>query len=275
MMKNFTKCLSVIYIILILGIPTIVSFLPFLLRANFFMQLIWLFFMPLLFVIVYILTAGILSLPHQCAIKEGKFPRDLGNKIYASRRLYGLCWTAIYYFKPLYFICLSTPFLKRILFRIFGYRGSLDFILYPDTWLRDLPLLNIESGVYISNRATIGTNMCLMSGDIIVKSVTIKKGALIGHLAIIGPGVTIDENAEIGIGSIIGVNAKIGKNTHTGMRVIVGYGVTAGDNIKIAQMSNIGAKSIISSNINIPLGMIIPDSTQLMTQEQVNELYNL
>ena len=34
----------------------------------------------------------------------------------------------------------------RDVFRIFGYRGSMDFTIYPDTWIRDLPLLDFGEG---------------------------------------------------------------------------------------------------------------------------------
>src|SRR5690606_32657555 len=101
------------------------------------------------------LISGLLSCPFQSAIIPGRFPRDLGESIYARRRLYGLCWTLVYYCKPVYAGWLAVPALKRLLFRLFGYRGPTDFTVYPDTWIRDLPLLHFGSGVYVANRATL------------------------------------------------------------------------------------------------------------------------
>jgi hypothetical protein len=46
-------------------------------------------------------------------------------------------------------------------FRLLGHRGSLDFKVDPDTWIRDLPLRDLGPGAYVSNRATLGTNMVL------------------------------------------------------------------------------------------------------------------
>lgn len=89
--------------------------------------------------------------------------RALSCQQYVDRRLYGLCWSCLYYFTPIYYLVLSIPILKHIVFRAFGYKGSLNITLYADTWIRDLPLLEIGKGVYIANKATIGTNMPLIN----------------------------------------------------------------------------------------------------------------
>lgn len=54
--------------------------------------------------------------------------------------------------------------------------------------------------VYLSNRATIGTNMCNIDGTILVAPIRIGRGAMVGHLAMIGPGATLGKKAEIGVG---------------------------------------------------------------------------
>ena len=81
----------------------------------------------------------------------GSFPRDLRAPLYRGRRLYGLCWTAVYYFTPVYWLFLTVPLLRRALFRLFGYRGQMDFTVYPDTWIRDLPLLEFGRGAYVGS----------------------------------------------------------------------------------------------------------------------------
>jgi hypothetical protein len=121
---------------------------------------------PLVYTLCFVLTAGALSLPFQSGIIAGKFPRDLRHPVYRKRRFYGLCWTSVYYFKPLYFLCLTIPWLKWATFRLFGYRGQMDFTIYPDTWIRDLPLLELGRGAYIANRATLGTNIPLSNGKV-------------------------------------------------------------------------------------------------------------
>src|SRR5580704_8322470 len=59
---------------------------------------------PFLYAVLFTLVAGLLSIPHQKGIIAGKFPRDVGHRVYFHRRLYGLCWTALFYFKPVYFL---------------------------------------------------------------------------------------------------------------------------------------------------------------------------
>jgi hypothetical protein len=82
-----------------------------------------------------------------------------------------------------------------MVFRLFGYRGSMNFTIYPDTWIRDLPLLKFEDGVYVSNRATLGTNMVLSNGFLLVGEITLRAKALVGHLAMLAPGVTLEPSS--------------------------------------------------------------------------------
>lgn len=122
--------------------------------------------MPLIFLITFPLLAGCVSLIGQKGIIKGIFPRKPFHPIYLLRRIYGACWTQFFYFKPVYAFALAIPALRNSIFRLFGYRGSSEIVIYPDTWIRDLPLLKIGKGSYISNRATIGTNICLSDGNI-------------------------------------------------------------------------------------------------------------
>lgn len=72
--------------------------------------------------------------------------------------------------------------------------------VYPDTWIRNLPL-EIGECAQVPNRATLGTNMCLHDGTILVDEVRIGEGALIGHLSMIAPGAVIGDHAEVGVGT--------------------------------------------------------------------------
>lgn len=146
----------------------------------------------------------------------------------------------------------------------------MDITLYPDTWIRDLPLLNLEEGVYLSNRLTVGTNMCLLSGEIIVNQITIKKGALIGPFCGIGPGVTIGQGAEIGFGAKVGIGASIGKGTNIGMNSFVSHFARIGNNVKIGESCYIGKMARIADHIIIPSGLVIPDKASIKSQSDVD-----
>jgi hypothetical protein len=40
----------------------------------------------------------------------------------------------------------------------------MTFTVYPDSWIRDLPLLPFGQGEYVANPSTIGTNIVLNKG---------------------------------------------------------------------------------------------------------------
>lgn len=212
---------------------------------------------PLLYAVLFALTAGVLSLPfHKCIVK-GKFPRDVRHPVYRGRRLYGTCWTALYYFKPVYYLVLTLPCLKWMTFRLFGYEGQMDFTVYPDTWIRDLPLLDFGKGVYVANRATLGTNMPLKNGMILVDGIQIGPGTLIGHLTLIGAGVSIEENVEIESGCAIGIQVKIGANARIGAACGLNH------------FCNIGEQSVVGAGTRVGL------RARVHAGERVEEISNI
>src|SRR5690349_8382785 len=101
-----------LFAMLIFGGSFMVATAPLLFLESPWLRMAWLFAAPLVFCVSYVLIAGLLSMVGQRAIVPGKFPRDLKHQVYGPRRLYGLCWTAVYYFAPLYWLCLTVPLLK-------------------------------------------------------------------------------------------------------------------------------------------------------------------
>jgi carbonic anhydrase/acetyltransferase-like protein (isoleucine patch superfamily) len=255
--------------LLIYGLPIVAIALPLLYSPALGFTIVWLLCAPLLYAFLFATTAGLLSRPFQAGIIKGVFPRDVRFPIYAMRRLYGICWTSLYYFKPIYGIVLSIPTFKTITFRLFGYKGSMNFSVAPDTWIRDLPLLKIEDGAYAANRSTIGTNICLGNGNIIVGSVTLKKGAMLGHLSMLGVGVRLGANAEIGVGCMVGLKTDIGENSSIDPGCVISHKVKIGNNSKIGADSFIGNEVIIGDNLTIPSNTSIPDKAEVYSQEDV------
>jgi carbonic anhydrase/acetyltransferase-like protein (isoleucine patch superfamily) len=193
-------------------------------------------------------------------VKPGRFPRELDHPIYGRRRLYGVMWTALYYFKPLYWLLLSTRFTKTILLRGFGYKGSIDIVVYPDTWIRDLPLLELDKGVYLANKATLGTNMCLADGTILVDRIKIGRGSVVGHLSMIAPGVEMGEGCETGSGSAIGIGVKMGDRVSCGPHALINHGARIAHGVVIGTSAHVGAKVQINvENLRIPSCAFIPD----------------
>ena len=227
---------------------------------------------PLIYTVCFVMTAGGLSLPFQSGIIAGKFPRDLHHPVYRKRRFYGLCWTSVYYFKPLYYLCLSIPWLKWLLFRLFGYKGSMNFTIYADTWIRDLPLLSFGEGTYVSNRVTLGTNLALSNGQILVDKITCGRKSLVGHLALIGLGTQIGEEAEIAMRCEIGIRCQIGNGALVQPTSGINHHCKIGAKAIIGTRSHIDLAVQIGPGVKIPASAFVPGRTKVLTQQDANAI---
>lgn len=221
------------------------------------------------FGLLFPIISGLVSKFGVSGIKKGIFPREAMHPVYLRRRIYGLCWTQVFYFGPLYAVILAVPLFRKTVFRLFGYKGDINFITYPDTWIRDLPLLTLGAGSYLSNKATIGTNICLANGSILVDKIDIGPKALVGHLTMLAPGVKVGEQTEIGVGSAIGIRTRIGKNVKIDPTCAISHGVIIGDGAEIGAHSYIGLRVEIGQNIKIPPGASIPAGTVITKQEEL------
>src|SRR5262247_628928 len=124
MRKALFLVLTPLYIVAIFGLPLVSCDLLYLASKSYLVtRLMAIAVAPVLFATAFVTIAATLSMAHQKAIVAGRYPRSVAHPIYFPRRLYGLCWTSVYYFTPIYFITLSIPFLKKLLFRGFGYKG--------------------------------------------------------------------------------------------------------------------------------------------------------
>ncbi len=147
-----------------------------------------------------------------------------------------------------------------------------DFQIYPDTWIRDLPLLSIGKDVYLSNKATIGTNIPMNNGKIYVDQIRIGRNGMIGHLTKIGAGVCLEDNVEIQGGCSIGMKVKIGRNSLICYDVAIDHFSVIGENVFIDSKSYIGKRSRIGDNVRIPAGTYIPPKSVIKSQEDFERL---
>jgi len=266
------RALVPIYLTVIVGIPLVMAILPVAGARSSGVRTAALLVAAPIYCVAYVLVAGLLSRVTLPSIVAGKYPRDVGHQIYGSRRLYALCWTAIYYCAPIYHAVLAIPLLKRAVFRLFGYPGSLSFQAYPDTWIRDLPLLSVGEGAYLSNKATISPNMCLRNGKILVLPVTIGARTMIGHLTMIAPGVEIGADSEVGVGAAVGVNARIGARTLVDHEVVIDHDAVIGERCVVGTRAYIGRRAVLGDGVRVPPGSIVPARCVLATQLDVESL---
>jgi NDP-sugar pyrophosphorylase family protein len=211
-------------------------------------------------------------LPARKAIVRGKFPRQAFHKVYFWRRVYGTCWTQVFYFKPIYSFILAIPLFKKLVFRLFGYKGNMNFVVYPDTWIRDLPILDIGDGAYLSNRATIGTNICLPSGHILVDGIKVGKKGLVGHLTMLAPGVTVGDGAEIGVGCPIGIRTVFEAGVSIKPAAVINHGAVVRSASSIGTHSYLGLRSEIGPNLHIPSCTIVPEGASIQSKADIDKL---
>jgi acetyltransferase-like isoleucine patch superfamily enzyme len=224
---------------------------------------------PVAYGLMFVAIAGTLSRLHAGKVVAGRSPRDTANPWYFHRRLYGQCWTSVYYFGPLYAVMLASAPTKAFLFRLFGYRGQTSFATYPDTWVRDLPLLHIGRGAYLSNRATLGTNMVMGDGRILVDDIVVGDGALVGHLAKIAPGVVIGHGAQVGVGVGIGIKTQLGDHVQVGPMAMIEHYVVVEEGARIGAHVFVGSRARIGARLVIPGGAVIPAGARVRTAADV------
>jgi UDP-3-O-[3-hydroxymyristoyl] glucosamine N-acyltransferase len=150
----------------------------------------------------------------------------------------------------------------------------MNFAIYPDTWIRDLPLLNFGDGAYLSNKATIGTNIALSNGSILVDSIEFKDNSHLGHLSMVAPGAIVEESVEIGVGCAIGINARIGPKTRIGPGSSVGHGAQVSAGVATGAMCCIGSGTKIASGVVLPNCASIPNRHSISDQSSANRVVN-
>ena len=270
MTKHVVRLLLIVYVALIWTVPLLAGAVPVLLAPTLIARVLAVALMPAAMLLTFVVTAGGLSTITRRAIVAGRVRRDLGDPVYGPRRLYSICWTSVYYCTPVYHAILAIDPLKHLAFRLFGYRGALDITVQPDTWIRDLPLLDLGAQAYIANRATLGTNICTATGEIIVDRITVGARAVVGHLAMVGLGTEIGEEAEIGQGAIVGAKVRIGARARIGAGCGINHGVRIGNDCVIGAAATINARVVIADGIQIPFGAMIPVKTTIRTQAEAD-----
>lgn len=269
------KILLPVLALVIPGLSLLAAGLPLLIPAPSAVRLAAAAFLsPVLFAATYTLTAGLLSRIWKAAIIRGKFPRDLSHPVYGPRRLYAFCWCSVFYFTPLYFVLMSFPRLKKVFFTLFGYQGEHSNTVAPDVWLRDLPLLSLGQGSYVANKATVGTNLCLMDNTTLVDAVRIGEKSMVGHMALLAPGVKVLEHVELGVHTAVGIRTRFDKGSKTGPCVSIHHGVQIGENVDIGACTYVGLRAKVEAGIRLPAGSNIPAGAEIRNQEEATKFYS-
>lgn len=217
------------------------------------------------FLFVFPVLLGLLSMPFHGAIRKGRFKRDLSDDAYYGRACYGRLWTSLFYSGPIYQVFLGIRPYRNFVLRLFGMKGPLEFTVFPDTWIRDLPVLSVSDGAYMANKSTIGTNICLKDNFTLVDGIKFGQNAMVGHMAVIGPGCKINSGSELGVSSTLGIRVSIAENSSIGALVAVNHGSSLGQRINVGTRAYIGVRVNISDDVTIPPNTVIPDGNSVVS----------
>lgn len=148
------------------------------------------------------------------AIGPGRFRRDASDHRYAARFGYTAALRRYVYNPAALERIFGDPSLKALFLRTFGYKGHTDFTVYPNAWLRDLPLLNIGRRCYLADGIVLGTNQ--VSPDqqwLTVEGISIGDDTVFDQQCMVGYGTRIGRDCVIGARVMIGMRARIGLQT--------------------------------------------------------------
>lgn len=202
-------------------------------------------------------------------IKEGKFDRNREQKDYNDRIVYTEELRNYLYNPAVLNVIFSDQALKEKFFRTFGYKGEVDFTIYPKCWLRDLPLLNIGKKVYLGDNILLGTNQVTPDQKtIVVGAITIGDNCVFNQGCTVGGKTVIGQDGVIGFEVAIGFNNSIGDNVKIGERSTIGHGNKVGADVTIGYMSKIGHFCQIEAGVKIEEMTKIP-SYSLVTKEGI------
>lgn len=202
-------------------------------------------------------------------IKEGKFERNRDEKDYNDRIIYTEELRNFVYNPAVLNVIFREQELKTKFFRTFGYKGNVDFTIYPKCWLRDLPLLDIGKNVYLGDNILLGTNLVTPNQkSLIVGKIKIGDNCIFNQGCSVGGKTTIGKDGTIGFQVAIGFSNKIGDALTAGECSIIGHGNRIGDNVTIGYKSKVGHFCIIEDGVQVDEMIEIP-SYSLVTKEGV------
>jgi len=206
-------------------------------------------------------------------IRKGCFCRDPQNPDYQKRLHYTKILRRYVYNPALLNAILMDQDLKQLFFRTFGYAGQMKFTIYPNAWLRDLPLLEFGENVYLADGIVLGTNQ--VSADqkcVHVDTIKIGTESTINQQVSIGYGTHIGVQCLLGFGTVVGMKTKIGNKTVCEAKANIGHRVKIGRDVRIGQMCFLGNFSIIEDGVRLAPVTVIPPFSLVTKDGRINSI---
>jgi acetyltransferase-like isoleucine patch superfamily enzyme len=204
-------------------------------------------------------------------IVGGRFARDPETEIYKGRLHYTEELRKFMYNPALLNIVFSDEQLKSLFFRTFGYKGNLNFRIYPNAWLRDLPLLDIGENAYLADGIVLGSNQ--VSQDqryITVGKIKIGANTVFDQNCALGYGTTFGTDCTIGYGTSIGIKNKFGDGCKLGEVVSIGHGSSFGKGVVLDQNVYVGNMCKLDDEVQLASGTNIPHFSHVTSEGVFN-----
>ncbi len=133
--------------------------------------------------------------------------------------------------------------------------GEFDFIVAigsnstRETWFNELLKKGASFATLIHPKASIGSNVEIGNGSVVMAGAVINNAAKIGNGVIVNTCSSVDHDCEIGDFVHIAVGAHIAGTVSIGEKCFVGAGVTVINNINVCANCIIGAGATVIKNI--------------------------
>lgn len=204
------------------------------------------------------------------AIVPGKVERKKDDPVYQKRLIY-TDELRVFAYNPVFMnIILTDAELKELFFRTFGYKGNLEFTIYPNAWIRDLPLLDIGKKCYLADGILLGTNRVSIDQRILrVDHIKIGDNTIFDQQCAIGPGTTIGDDCIIGFHSQVSAKCTVGNNVRLGEVVNIGSMSEVGDDVMIGQGSFISDFVTIEAGAEIDYHTRIPPKSHVTKEGEI------
>lgn len=202
-------------------------------------------------------------------IKPGVFERDPDSKDYQDRLIYTREFRKFIYNPAVMNVILSNRELKLSFFRTFGYQGSIDFTIYPNCWLRDLPCLDIGKDTYLADGILLGTNQVSTDQKVLrVGKIRIGERCVFDQDCKLGYNSTIGNDCIIGIQTAIGLKTRMGNNVKIGESSRIRHGNRFGDNVVLGSECQVGNFCIFDEGVELEEFTQVPSFSHV-TQEGI------
>lgn len=180
----------------------------------------------------------------------------------ASCRAYRMYTTEIERFTespPMMRRVLGDPLLKIWFFRVFGYRGELQFGMGQAIWFRDLPLLDIGRDAHLGYGMMLGTSQILPDGEsVLLRAIRIGARTFFNQHTVVEGGARIGADVSVGTRATIGADARIGAHAEIADQAVIGEETILGEGCRIGKGAVVGRAAIVDAGVEVAPGDEVP-----------------